>query len=308
MRVMVRDRSVPAVDHLRSLGAEIVSGDMLDSSSFSPALSGCDSLIHLAAWFEIGTGDRAGMMAVNVDGLDKLLVAAGAHQLERIVIAGSVLSFGPTETGCQPASPPGPTKLTAGPRSRYTGPFEESKHRALQVALMHAAAGLPVVIVCPGTVLGPEDPSQVGTALRLATQGKLPLLLGGRSCFSFLSLEDAVNGFERAFEKGRPGEIYTLVSEVLSLEDVVQITCRLAHVAPPRWGATGRAAWLGGAMVNLVSRLRGGRRIYDREALAVVSSDWGYRSEKSRHDLDWHPEPVAQALRRIGEHHADRSR
>lgn len=50
VRVLIRRSS--QVDHLLALGKDIVCLDILDQESLSPALSGCDTVFHCAAWSE----------------------------------------------------------------------------------------------------------------------------------------------------------------------------------------------------------------------------------------------------------------
>ena len=306
IRVMARNPVSPVAEEQRRQGAEIVKGDMLDPSTFPPAVDGCRGLIHLAAWFEIGVRNRARMIAINVQGTESLLSVATAAGLERIVHVGSVLAFGPSRTGCHPAEPPGADELVANPRSTFTGPFEESKCRSVRVALRHASQGAPVVVVCPGTVLGPEDPSQFGTTLRLCLEKRIPFLLGGTSCFSLLSLRDAVDGILKAYGGGRIGEVYPLVAEILSVERIARMACEAAGIKPPRWDLPRWLAMAGLPFVNLQARIRGGRPVYSREALAILSENWGYDAALSRRTLGWQPLPVRMELEAIAHHHMKR--
>jgi dihydroflavonol-4-reductase len=306
VRVMARDPISPVAREQRRRGAEVVKGDMLDSSTFPAAVDGCEGLIHLAAWFEIGAHNRARMLAINVQGTDSLLSVATAAGLERVVHVGSVLAYGPSHTGCHPAEPPDSETLAADPRNSFTGIFEESKYLAVRIALRHASQGAPVVVVCPGTVLGPEDPSQFGTTLRLCLQRKVPFLLGRTSCFSLLSLQDAVDGILKAYGGGRIGEVYPLISEILSVERVARAACKVARIKPPRWDLPRWVALAGLPFVNLQARIRGGRPVYSREALAILSENWGYDASLSRRTLGWQPLPIQMELDTIAHHHMNR--
>jgi dihydroflavonol-4-reductase len=306
VRVMARNPMSRVAVEQRRQGAEIVNGDMLDPSTFPAAVDGCRGLIHLAAWFEIGVHNRARMIAINVQGTESLLSVATAAGLERIVHVGSVLAFGPSHTGCRPAEPPDARTLAADPRSTFTGPFEESKYRSVGIALRHAAQGAPVVVVCPGTVLGPEDPSQFGTTLRLCLEQKVPFLLGRTSCFSLLSLRDAVDGILKAYGGGRIGEVYPLISEILSVERIARTACKAAGIKPPRWDLPRWLALAGLPFVNLQARIRGGKPVYSREALAILSENWGYDASLSRRTLGWQPLPIRMELEAIAHHHMKR--
>ena len=299
VRVMARSPASPLALRLESIGAEIVPGDLVEASSLPRVVDGCEGLFHLAAWFEIGTRDRASMYAINVEGTESLLAACRASDMGRIVHVSTILALGPTRTECRPALPPSIDILEGPPREDFSGPFEETKYLAQRIALMHARQGAHIVIVCPGTVIGREDPSELGTALRLSMRGRLPFMTGGSSCFSFVGLRDAVEGLILAYEHGKPGVVYPLVSEVCTLEELSRLSAQAAGVSPPRWDLPRWMTWLGLPVVNLLGRLSSGRRIYSREALAVLARNWGYDAGVSREELGWDCSPLADVLEEI---------
>lgn len=302
VRVMARRPSSRAARLLESAGAEIVPGNLVEASNLPYALEGCDGLFHLAAKFDIGTWDRPGMYATNVEGTESLFAASRAAGVSRIVHMSTVLALGPTAAGPHPAPPPSPESLHGPPREHFTGSFEETKYLAQRIALLHARQGAHVLIVCPGTVLGEEDPSQLGTALRLNMRGQLPFLTAGSSCFSFVGLEDVVDGLLLVYERGRPGVIYPLVSEVLSLEELSRLAAEVAGVSPPRWDLPEWVARLGLPFVNLLARFVGGRRIYTREAMAILACDWGYDAAITRKELGWQCQTIADVLKALVAH------
>jgi len=151
-------------------------------------------------------------------------------------------------------------------------------------------------------VLGEEDPSQLGTALRLNMRGQLPFLTGGSSCFSFVGLDDVVDGLLLVYEHGRPGAIYPLVSEVLSLEDLSRLAAEVAGVSPPKWDLPERVARLGLPLLNILARIIGGRRIYSREAMAILACDWGYDPTISRKELGWQCQSITDVLKVLAAH------
>lgn len=301
VRVMTRRPGSLIAEQLLEEGSEVVYGDLVEVSTLPGALEGCDGLFHLAAWFEIGARDRPGMYAVNVEGTESLFAACRAAGTSRIVHISTVVALGPTLTGQKSAPLPDSELLYGPPREGFTGPFEETRYFAQRIALHHARQGVHTVIVCPGTVLGEGDPSELGTALRLNMRGRLPFLTGGSSCFSFVGLEDTVDGMLLAYEKGRPGVVYPLVSEVLTLERLSELAAEAAGVSPPKWNLPDGISRIGLPFVNLLARLSGGRRIYSSEALAILACDWGYDASISKRELGWESEPIADVLKKLAD-------
>ena len=63
------------------------------------------------------------------------------------------------------------------PAAEFTSYYEETKYRAHQVAKrLIAEEGLPLVIVQPGGVYGPEDHSELGNAMNQFLEGRMPVL------------------------------------------------------------------------------------------------------------------------------------
>ena len=58
--------------------------------------------------------------------------------------------------------------------------------------------------------------------------------------------------------------------------------------------------------VNLQARIRGGRPVYSREALAILSENWGYDASLSRRTLGWQPLPIRMELEAIAHYHMKR--
>jgi dihydroflavonol-4-reductase len=299
VRVMARQPESYAALCLETIGAEIVAGDLLNPSVMPGVLEGCEGLFHLAAMFEIGARKRARMYSVNVEGTGALLNASRAAGVERIVHVSTVLALGPTGSGPQPVIPESPDPLESHPRETFTGPFEETKHLAQRVALSHARQGANIVVVCPGTVLGKGDHSEIGTALRLNMQGRLPFLMGANSCFSFVGLQDVVEGLILAYEKGQPGAVYPLVSETLTLGDLSRLAAGIAGVSPPHRDLPRAVARIGLPLVNLLARVSGGRRIYSREAHAILECNWGYDASITKRELGWECRPIATVLKQL---------
>ena len=100
VRVMSRRPASSAALRLESIGAEVVAGDLLESSMLPRVIEGCDGLFHLAAMFEIGSRDRPEMYAVNVEGTESLFSASRVAGIERTVYVSTVHSLRPTSKGC----------------------------------------------------------------------------------------------------------------------------------------------------------------------------------------------------------------
>ena len=68
-------KGVP-LQNLDGLAVDQIPGDLLDEDSLAPALTGCDTLFHLAAIFDYWLPEPAKMYRVNVEGTARIMEAA----------------------------------------------------------------------------------------------------------------------------------------------------------------------------------------------------------------------------------------
>ncbi len=100
-------------------------------------------------------------------------------------------------------------------------PTSNSKHEAEVEALRLAAHGLPVVIVNPSFVLGPDDPK--GTSMELVRRfllGRIPAYVDGG--LNIVDVRDVAQGHLLADEKGEVGERYILARPQLHARPAVR--------------------------------------------------------------------------------------
>jgi nucleoside-diphosphate-sugar epimerase len=126
---------------------DVFAGDLIDTRDWSGFLSGVDVVIHAAA--EIRHPDL--MMAVNVQGPERLLHAALAKGVRRWVQLSSVGAYGPSVSGVVDESTP----------EKPEGPYEKTKTLFDQM-LRDASeqTQLEVCIVRPSNVYGPSMGNQ----------------------------------------------------------------------------------------------------------------------------------------------------
>src|SRR5207247_10465983 len=108
---LVRDPS--RAGSLAALGCELVAGDVIHPTAAIPDLHRADALVHGAAIYEIGvTPERRLVMEdTNVTGTRRMLDAARAAGVARVVYGSPIAAFGNTPgavvaAGCRRRSPP----------------------------------------------------------------------------------------------------------------------------------------------------------------------------------------------------------
>lgn len=271
---------------LASLGVRIVPGDVTDRASMRAGMTGADIVVHNAAWYEIGltTSARKTMRAINIDGTDNVLGLALELGIARVVYVSSTVYFG--ETG------PGPVDETYQRQMPYRSYYEQTKAEAHELALQYRQRGLPVTLVCPGNVMGPNDHAVWGHFLRLYLNRMLPPFAWAADHVNTgAHVEDIAEGIALAAEKGAPGETYILAGEPVRVRDV------LAFWATRPGGFRVRfyiPAWLAAVMFAPMApllRLLGIPAFLSRETVSA-NVHLNHSSAKARRELGWTYRPA----------------
>lgn len=224
---LVRD---PAkAGRLKRSGREVVVGDLADPDALRRGCLGCDAVVHAGAIYEVGIAAprRVDMYEANVNGTERVLAAALAAGVPKVVHVSSIVVFGDTKGAV--------VDETFVRTSGYTSYYDETKTLAHRMAVGFGERGLPIVIAQPGQIYGPGDHSGIGALLRRAAAGKLPVLTFGDLGLDFVHVVDVAGGIVRLLDGGRPGEAYILGGQMARLRDAARIAASLAGKPAPRF-------------------------------------------------------------------------
>ncbi len=238
-------RSPDKAADLRALGCELVAGDL---DAVTPEmLDGCDGAIHSAAIYRVGVTatEAAEMRGVNVGGTERVLDAAIAAGVRRIVVVSTVNDFGDTKGVVVDES-------YVRPANSFVSAYDETKWASHEAATSRIAAGAPIVIGMPGLVYGPGDTSQMGSQVSSAMKGKLPFISFPTLGVNAVYVDDVVAGLVLLLDRGRLGEAYVLGGEITRARDLITAAAHAAGKKPPR---VALPTW----MIRLVSPLGGTR-------------------------------------------------
>ena len=215
---------------LERLGCELVQGDLNDTAAIEQGVTGADAVFHVAADYRVGVKPEkhASMQASNIGGTTRVIDAAHAAGVKKIVYVSTIAVFGNTmgKTVDETYEHPG---------TGFCSEYERTKYEAHKIARERAAKGAPVVIVQPGAIYGPGDSSAMGVIIKQAATGRLPAVSFPDMGMNMVHLDDVVAGILLAHDKGRPGESYVLGGEITTMRGVVDHAARAAGRKPPRF-------------------------------------------------------------------------
>jgi len=257
-----------------------VIGDLADREATRRAVRGCDAVIHAGAIYEVGISAprRAEMFDANVRGTERMLAAALAARVPKVVYVSSIVVFGDTKGAV--------VDETHERSGGYTSYYDETKTLAHRMAEGFSGRGLPIAIAQPGQIYGPGDHSGIGAILRRAAAGKLPVLTFGDLGLNLAHVSDVADGVVRLLDRGRAGQAYVLGGEIVRLRDAVRIAAALGGKPAPRFELSPR-------ILRLAARLRPDVAEVVRSADGVTF--WA-TDAKARAELGYAPRSLREGL------------
>lgn len=229
VRLLVRDPVRAA--NLAPLGVpvptDIVTGDATDATAVHILLEGCDAVVHAASVFALDARKAKEIASTNVACTEIVLGEAAQRGLEHIVHVSSVAAFLPAWG-----------QIVSGDSEigRGVDAYTRSKGGSEAVARRHRAAGVPIVCVMPGGVIGPVDPylSEINWQLTRILKGQLPLVPRS-SMIPLVDVRDLARVILRAVEGAPPGS-YTVAAGHDTARELIQRMARLTGRRLPAIG------------------------------------------------------------------------
>ena len=294
LRLLVRPSS--NLRNLEGLKAETATGDLRDAGSLEKAVSGCDTLFHVAADYRLWVRDPAEMYRSNVDGTRAILEAARRNGVRRVVYTSSVATVGFTGNG-RLADEDSPVSL-----ADMIGHYKRSKFMAEQIALEAGRGGMHVVTVNPTTPVGEQDvkPTPTGRIVVDFLKRKFPAYV--ETGLNLVDARECALGHVSALERGKPGERYILGGENLTLKQILDKLGEITGLPSPTLKLPYVFAFAAGVVDETING-----RILRREPRATVeAARMGMKkmfasSGKAERELGWKIVPVEGALRRAVE-------
>ncbi len=283
-------RTPSKAQELAQQGVTLAEGDVTDKESMRAPMSGVDGVFHIAGWYKVGMRDKRMAEAINVDGTRNVLELMRELKVPRGVYTSTLAIFG--DTG---------GKLMDEDyvfHGQHVSEYAKTKWRAHhEVAAPMINEGLPLIIVQPGVVVGPDDLSTVGQTVRLYLRGLLPLT-PQKAAFCWASVDDTARGCILAMDKGRPGETYiiagpayTLIEALALAQKMTGIRAPILHPAPGLMRAMAALQDVVGTVTPLPEAFAG-ETLRNSAGITNLGT-----SAKAERELGWKPRPFEEVWR-----------
>ena len=283
LRLLARRDSV--LDHLDELEFERVTGDVTDRRAVRRAVEGVTHVFHVAGSTSMQQGARERVFDVNVNGTRNVMEEALAAGVEQVIHTSSAGAVGPAKPG---GTADEGQAFTAG----HLGiAYINAKHEAEVEALRVAAHGLPLIVVNPTFVLGPDDPSGTSNGLvKRVLLRQIPFYVEGG--LNIVDVRDVAAGHLLAAKKGKVGERYILGGRNFTLDRLFADIGRISGVPPPPVKVP-----LGPTLAAISAAKRVGFPIgVTADEVRSGAQWWTYRSTKAKKVLGFKPRPHEETL------------
>jgi dihydroflavonol-4-reductase len=226
---LVRDPDRAA--HLVGKNVTLLASDLRSGPAMTAQMHGADAVIHGAGIYRVGIkkSERPQMWDANVGATERVLDAAIAARVPRIVYISTVNVFGNTK-----GNKPDETyrrDLADG----FISYYDETKFRAHEAAEKRIAAGAPIVVVQPGQVYGPHDHSIISEQLQLAHAGRLRYISFPTMGIVWVHVDDVADAIVAALDLGRLGEAYLLCGDCRVMAESIASAARIGGHRAPRF-------------------------------------------------------------------------
>jgi nucleoside-diphosphate-sugar epimerase len=284
--VVALARAPEKAQALAKLGVTVVPGDVTDRRSLRAPMTGMDGVFHIAGWYKIGVRDTSPGQAINVEGTRNVLTVMQELGIAKGVYTSTLAVNGDTHGELVDES----YRAPAGP---WLSEYDRTKWVAhYEVAAPMIRDGLPLVIVMPGLVYGPDDTGPFHGVLVQYLKRQLPLT-PQHTAFCWGHVDDIARAHILAMEKGKTGEEYIVAGPMQTFIDAMALAERITSIKAPRihpGPSTMRAL---AAMMRVIGAVMPLPESYTAESLRV-SAGVTYIGDnaKARREFGYDPRPL----------------
>ncbi|WP_067819662.1 SDR family oxidoreductase [Nocardia inohanensis] len=262
-------------------GVELVEADLGSDAGWDDAVRGCRFVVHTASPFPGSVPDHEDeLIRPAVDGTLRVLRAAAAHGIERVVLTSSIAAV---RVGHEDrvATEADWSELAA------CDAYEKSKTLAERAAwdFVTEHPELELAVMNPGMIIGPVLRPEYGTSvdgIRILLSGEMPGV--PRLNFSTVDVRDLAVAHRLGLELPQAaGNRYVLTGEQVSFPEMAKALATRYRVATrtlPDW------------LIRLVARFDANARI----AARYLGREEHLSAAKARRELGWAQRPLETTL------------
>lgn len=283
---------------LDEMGVTQIQGDLTNKQELVAACKDMDTVFHAAAKPGIWGGFDT-YYAVNVLGTDHVIQACKANGVKQLIHTSSPsVVFDESDMENADESVPYP--------DTYLAPYPETKAMAEKLVLAASQNGLPVIILRPHLIWGPEDNHLFPGIIKRA--GQLKIIGPENDLTDTIYVDNAADAHILAGEKlmsnpGLSGSIYFISQDdPVSKWELANGFLEAAGLPPIKGRVSARTAYVAGWIFEKLYKALGIKKEPPMTRFAakeLATSHW-FNISRAKKDLGYHPQISTQeGLRRL---------
>jgi dihydroflavonol-4-reductase len=263
-------------------GIEGMIGDLRDPAALAKAVEGMNVVYHIAAIYRQAGVSRDVYRAVNATAAGRIVEAAAAAGVGRVVHCSTVGVHGDIEH--PPANEDAPLK----PGDIYQDTKLEGERLAREAG---ARLGIDVTVVRPSGIYGPGD-RRLLKLFRGVARRRWVTLGRGKIYYHLTYIDDLVEGFRLCGEHpSAANQTYILAGgEVTTLNELVAMVADVAGVKPPAVHLPVWPFWMAGALCEAVCAPLGLEPPLYRRRVDFFTKSRAFDISRAQRDLGYAPQ------------------
>ena len=288
VRALVRPTS--ETGFLRSLGVELVLGDLTDRDACERAVSGIRVVYHAAA--KVGDwGTWREFQEESLDATANIGGAAARERVSRFVHISSTSAYGHPHEGGPPITEMAPLGQRLWPLwDGYTRSKVEQERILWELS---RTVGLPLTVIRPSWLFGERDRTTVARLVTRLRRGGIPLIGRGDNPLSAIdAAEVAAAALLAGDDPGSVGEAYNITDQgFITQRDYFRLWAEACGAPAPRSRRSYSLVFAAALGLEAFGRLTRSARppIITRYATWLMGRDVSYSTAKARERLGWRP-------------------
>jgi len=274
--------------YLKRFNVRLVEGAVQDKLALQRVMpDNIDAIFHVAGDTNYWKRNNALQTQVNVIGTRNIVEIASKKRAKCLIHTSSVSAWGDAQGLINEQTPQQGNKSFVN--------YEKSKWAGEQEALKGVQLGLKVVVLNPGSVVGPYDKNTWAKTFFAIKNGELPLMPPGNTCVAHVS--EVVRAHIAAVEKGKNGQHYILGGINTSFAAFITEVAKCLDKKPPVVGNPMLTKILGWAL-GTVGNITGKTPLLTSELAAMTSRmDYRFSSDLAKKELGFQDVPVEICVR-----------
>ncbi len=260
---------------------QVIQGDIRDKALVRESIKGCRYVVHAGGKFAFW-GDEYDFEDTNVNGAQHIMDASREYGIERVVHVSTVALIGtPNKDGLVDENHP------VNPQD----PYQESKWQAEQIVQSyHTDYDVPVIILRPGAFYGPLGNYAFNRLFfRDALRGLIVKLDGGNYVTFPVYTVDVAQAIELSLHKGRVGEVYNIVGDCMTHNEVFDTIKELSGIWYPKIPIPKQVVVPFSQLLTLISHITKREPFYPINLQSVIFNNWRVTNDKAIRELGFTP-------------------